>query len=295
MTTDTRSIQLSQATDAAYRAWAEAISLALDAIGITKTADTGQVDWTTNPARPTISTTPHYEIRYIDDSMHGTAPVYMRLEYGCDSNIARPAIAISWGTGSDGAGNLTGVWSSRAVYNGGANVWTLPSDMHSCSWDGGFMLVAGHNNSGTMISFVLSFDRTALSDGTLTGEGGIWGVMFASSSGISINWQRYSVSGSVSVSLASGDPVYALPAGMSNESFQVGSDIYLGLGHVWMPGEGIRYLTGTLCTGATDFSANSTFTADGYDGSHTWRALRGSSKTLSATSQHGGCICMRWE
>lgn len=99
------------ANDAGFRVWGKFLSDSFESGGWLKTADTGQVDWTT-VARPAINTAAGYEIRK-SPTQSGYTDFYLKIEYGSGSNVAYPAIWFTVGTGSDGAGTLTGTVSTR--------------------------------------------------------------------------------------------------------------------------------------------------------------------------------------
>jgi hypothetical protein len=103
-----------QSTDAAFRAWATWVAgvFAL-ASTWTNTADTGQINLTT-VTRPTVANTSQgYKIYSMNDTLQATKPVFVKIEFGSGSNAAYPALWLTIGTGSDGAGNLTGVLFPR--------------------------------------------------------------------------------------------------------------------------------------------------------------------------------------
>jgi hypothetical protein len=112
--------QPSVASEAEFRAWGQSISDALDAIGLIQTADTGQIDWTT-VGIPTISTVSGYEIWRFNDAAQTNAPVFIKIEYGAGSTLARPLIWITVGTGSNGSGTITTIWGSRTQMNSTGN------------------------------------------------------------------------------------------------------------------------------------------------------------------------------
>ena len=101
--------------DSDFRGWGSDLSAKLAAVGLVKTADTGQINWTT-VTRPGINTYAGYEIwRYPDSS------IFMKWEFGTGSGGATfPAVRVQVGTGSNGAGTLTGTVS-------GANIIHLTS------------------------------------------------------------------------------------------------------------------------------------------------------------------------
>lgn len=107
MTTQSWSTVISQATDAAFRVWGDELRTKLAATGLVRTADTGQIDWTT-VTRAAINTDAGYEIWRFDDVQQATAPIFLRLGYGSGSVTSRPRLRLEVGTGTDGAGTITG-------------------------------------------------------------------------------------------------------------------------------------------------------------------------------------------
>jgi len=94
-------------TDADFRQWGSAISAAMAAIGLTQASDTGQINWAT-VTHPAINTLGGYEIWRFNDSAQSTRPIYIRIEYRTGSVIDRPANSWTVGTGTNGAGTITG-------------------------------------------------------------------------------------------------------------------------------------------------------------------------------------------
>lgn len=108
MAVTTFSAAMTNATDAQFRAWGKAISDSLQAVGIVKTADSGQIDWATVAAPTAANTQMGYEIYRFNDTLQSTAPVFIKLAFGSGASINNPALWISVGTGSSGSGTLTG-------------------------------------------------------------------------------------------------------------------------------------------------------------------------------------------
>lgn len=107
-------------SDAALQSFLTAIDAAMVAAGIVQTADSGQF----NPAtivRPTVvNTVAGYRMYRFADTLQATKPVYIKMIVRTGGNSATwPAIYFMVGTGSDGAGNLTGQVSADngATYN----------------------------------------------------------------------------------------------------------------------------------------------------------------------------------
>lgn len=95
-------------TDAWWRRFKD-FSDFLTAAGFPKTADTGQVNWTTVTAPVAQSTYNDYEIRRFDDGAQSVNPVFMKIGFGYHtiSTYQNPHFRIEFGSGTDGAGNIT--------------------------------------------------------------------------------------------------------------------------------------------------------------------------------------------
>lgn len=107
-------------TDARHRALGIAINAAFAAIGLVQTADTGQANWATQTF-PTLGTyTGGYEIWRFNDALQGSAPIFFKIEYGSGNSGGSNGVnnnmqlRITWGTGSNGAGTITGPGSAVA-------------------------------------------------------------------------------------------------------------------------------------------------------------------------------------
>jgi hypothetical protein len=125
MTTATTTVIMSNSSNANFRAWGSWMSSTLTTLGFPKTADTGQVDWTTVTAPGAGSTSSGYEIRTFNDSLQSTSAVYFKLEWGSGTNASTPQMWITVGSGSDGAGTITGSATvARATITNGAFVAT---------------------------------------------------------------------------------------------------------------------------------------------------------------------------
>lgn len=106
MTTALTTTAISHTTDAEFRTWGLELSNMLTSVGLPKTADSGQVDWTT-ATRPATSSYV-YEIRYLNDSLHASRPCYIKIEYGTGTVATYPQIRISCATSTNGSGTLSG-------------------------------------------------------------------------------------------------------------------------------------------------------------------------------------------
>lgn len=134
---------INHTSDAGFRAWAQELDAAFVAAGWVNTTDTGQVDLTTM-LRPATNTVAGYKIYYYNDSLHGSAPIYMKVEYGTGAGATVPAWFVTSGAGSDGAGNLTGILSTRTVCNaiGVSPTSTVLNYRSYFTWGDGYFAVA---------------------------------------------------------------------------------------------------------------------------------------------------------
>lgn len=114
MATATANLTPTNASDATFRAWGSGISAQLAAMGLVQTGDTGQINWTTVLTPAAVSTSQGYEIWTFNDTLQATAPIYIKIEYGSGiTAAANPGLWFTFGTGSNGAGTLTGPISTR--------------------------------------------------------------------------------------------------------------------------------------------------------------------------------------
>lgn len=117
-------------TGAAFKAWAKMISDALAGVGLVKTGDTGQIDLVGGTFTPAVTTFAGYEIWRFNDAAQSGDPIFFKIEYGWGNPTSRPALRITIGTGSDGAGTIT---NSTTAVNAAAG--TTPSgtpELHIC-------------------------------------------------------------------------------------------------------------------------------------------------------------------
>lgn len=99
-------------TNASTRAWIQFIHDIFVAAGLIQTADTGQIPSIAALTTPAgASTSLGYEIWRFND---GLAAVYFKIEYGSTSGSANnPGVWLTIGTGSNGAGAITGILYAR--------------------------------------------------------------------------------------------------------------------------------------------------------------------------------------
>jgi len=161
-------------SDAAFRTLGLLISGALEAVGLIKTADTGQIDWGTVTKPTTTYAVAGYEIRTFPAGTLQTAnPLIVKVNYGSTNNSANVmGIQIQVGHATDGAGNFTGDYSDTySLYPSSSN-----SNGAQCyvSCDTEHLTIAlflGISGTTTNYSIVCSMDRLRDSDGVALDTG----------------------------------------------------------------------------------------------------------------------------
>jgi hypothetical protein len=154
-----------------FKSWAQAISTAFSTFGWLQSSDTGQVNWGTISAVPS-SAAFVYEIWQPND---GLTNFYAKVEYGNFYGTNSPCIRVTLGTGTNGAGTLTGFVTSAFPV---ANVALTPpstSTTYECDFTGGagrmgvMMWRVGGNNSTQVFAIERSVDSSgAYTSGSIT-------------------------------------------------------------------------------------------------------------------------------
>jgi hypothetical protein len=125
MTTATTTTVVNQTTVAAFRVWiAEVKTMIFTTLGVTNTADTGQIN-TATVTIPAVNTAAGYLIGRFNDTAQATSPVFFKLEFGTGNNVGDPCMWITVGTGSNGAGTITGVVMTRVYIGSGTPISTV--------------------------------------------------------------------------------------------------------------------------------------------------------------------------
>ncbi len=156
-------------SDALFRLWGKGLSDAMELVGFTKTADTGQIDWTTVAAPVAGSTYQGYEIRQFTDAIQSTVPILVKLEYGSNTTTGGVGVCIriTVGSASDGGGTLTGDVSAYFYITSGNSTTPLTSYISS---DGGRInLALWVSNTNYCCAFWI--ERLKDSNGAATDDG----------------------------------------------------------------------------------------------------------------------------
>jgi hypothetical protein len=178
MATSFTNTPIAHTNDAEFRAWGSEVSGQLSSVGttsscLTQTADTGQINWVT-VNRPGTNTAAGYEIWQLTDSLGVSAPIYLKIEYGTASTN-QPGMWITVGTGTNGAGTLTGSTSTRMAWHQGSTpgstVLSYPNYVSNEEGHVGVFLKGGSASSSTRPMGFFAVERPCDPDGTMRSDG----------------------------------------------------------------------------------------------------------------------------
>lgn len=161
-------LQMSNSTDALWRAWVQFVDDTFTGGGWVVTADTGQLTISTS-THPTLTNTGvGYRMYRMDDSLQATAPVFCKVTYGSGAAANNPAMSMQFGTGSDGAGAITGSLGTITVGTG-ANAVVACNSYGSAGTNRVHLLM--FTRAGANDLMCCSVERTKDSTGVDTGDG----------------------------------------------------------------------------------------------------------------------------
>lgn len=175
MTTNTYTTLVAHTTDAEFRAWGSALAASLATAGLVQTADTGQINWATVTRTASTNVAQGYEIYRFNDALQGTYPLFLKIEYGTGGSTTGPGMWLTVGTGTNGAGTLTGTASTRVTLHGNnapaSTVTAYPT--YVCVKNGyvGVILKAGGLSSTPNAICFFAVARTVDDTGAETGDG----------------------------------------------------------------------------------------------------------------------------
>ena len=220
MATDNWTSEAFLSDNTEFQTWAQRIHTAITGVGITNTSDTGQVDLTT-AARPSAGSYAGYKIYRFSDTLQATKPIFIKIEYGVGSAQDRPAMRVSTGTGTNGAGTLSGQLSGSRVITPGSSRADEDTAANFASGDTNRLALALNlitSGAGTF-GMVWVVERSHDEDGTDNGDF----CSFASIGTGGAGHQPIPFTGTVP------SLVTALPCLIPNrnDTFGTGGDIYL--------------------------------------------------------------------
>lgn len=179
MSTQSWSSRLRHDSDATYQEWRDEL---ITKLGLLVTAGALAADETNiTPgagARPGTNTEQGYAVFHLDDSLHGTAPVYIRFGFGTGSGTTTPRLQATVGTSTNGSGVLGGTALSTiaSIVGSAAQTGDTPRQSY-LSGNDGFLGLSWKVGAGASEgSFFIC--RTCDSDGAISATGSLahWGV-----------------------------------------------------------------------------------------------------------------------
>lgn len=167
----TWSTPIEHSSDATFRVWGSDLSSKFAAAGLVQTADTGQINWAT-VTRPGAIAFAGYEIWRFADALQAAAPVFVKVEYGTSNNAATPALRLSVGTATNGAGTLTGLVTSQLLSYAATTLASTTTNYPSyITHSPGFFGLAfklGAASGGTLSLMGFTVQRSVNNSGTPT-------------------------------------------------------------------------------------------------------------------------------
>lgn len=259
MTTQSWSARVRHDSDATFREWGSDFAAKLAAVGLVQTSDTGQINWVT-VTRPGINTNAGYEIWRFNDTQQGTAPIYLRIDYGTGSGATSPRMLFTVGTGSNGSGTITGtaLSTARNVHGGTAQATDTARQSYMCAVDGFFGFDWKVGAGITEASFFICRTCDATGAPTATGAMVHWGVG-ASNSVTARQAFRFAAT---AVAYAAQTAAEAAALGLSPQqpsATSVGADIQVFLG--WTITPRVEPLFGVCGVYNTELVPGGTFSA----------------------------------
>ncbi len=256
----TISADIGHASQPAQAIWYQTLMTLLDECNpsiLTRTADTGQYVAGGAVTR-SINVTADYLIYKLSD---GLGPdLYIKIAMGCGHNIVTPAIRISVGLGTDGAGSLTGILLSSPLQASSSVTTHFPVETRNSTAvviPGQIAVAIGVDaiRRPTIAGFIIS--RPTDVDGNWTNEAGVCVLLVMSIVGATNIYQQAALGGLLGVSNGN----YSVLGPMPNiaGSWAVNGEVQPGALYHSMPH--YRPHTGAAMLSLADISLNTQFEA----------------------------------
>jgi hypothetical protein len=299
MTTRSFSTRIRHSTDAYFQEWATELHDELIAAGLVQTSDTGQLASPVVAARGADGSSAGYWIFRFNDSLQGSAPIFLRVEPGTllGGGNSYPKCKIQVGTGTDGAGTLTGLVSTNTGDQ--QNFWgfnQLDTDTAYltliCHTAGFFGINYKCGTGGADGLFIVA--RTVDGSGTPTALGAIavWGQ---SNTTLRVSQAfRFAATGVVYALKGQQSEIALGISPQAPTSSAVGSDFQAYLGYTITPQ--VNPLHGVCGVYDTEVPHGTTFSATLVGSTaHTYIGLRKDSGCFTPNANTGVKFAMLWE
>jgi hypothetical protein len=284
----------SNSTTALFRAWVQFIEDTIVTTGgWVNTADTGQLNIASAAIPTATNQKSGYRVYRMNDALQATNPVFMRIDFGSGASINNPSIWITVGTGSDGAGVITGI-----RFNGGAQsspttgaISSNPSAVNRSygSADSARLQLGMFIQSTVGLVLLFSIERTRNADGTLNGTGVIMAYRDAGASYLNVNQV-------ILLNPTGAQPFKETPKYVISDAnpSAFGSDVGVGvliplIGVAQPPGVGI------VIVRAADFAAEAQFSMTIYGAARNYVQLNSFSVTQLTGQDSNARVCIRYD
>ena len=167
--------------DTEFRAWAQVIHDKLVACGQTQTSDTGQINLVTVAKPAGTNTAAGYEIFRFNDTLQATAPLFYKVEYGTAAAATTPSIWIQVGSGTNGAGTLTGLLSTRVQLIPAASSTGTTKNVYASGANNRIWLAGGIDWASNANTYQFQIERTKDASGADTADGYYLQMLWGSS------------------------------------------------------------------------------------------------------------------
>jgi len=200
----------------------------LTGAGWVQTGDTGQQSSASWPAISGTNTANGYQVWRMADALQGSYPVYMKVELGSGSVAGVIAFWITIGTGSSGAGAITGTLLARTQFGNYSNLSTTAFPSFGSGSTSRFNWALWLNLATSNSAFYFGVERSKDGTGADTNVGLIINSMGGTTSPQQFWTQYIPFSGTV---------VAAKQAFISGlDSYYIGGTLSDGLGNISMIG-----------------------------------------------------------
>jgi hypothetical protein len=274
-------------TDAHFRNWAQFIEDTLVTTGgWVVTGDTGQ----TAPGsltHPTVANTKQgYRIYRMADTLQSTNPVFVRIDFGSGPATTIPGIWLTIGTGSDGAGAITGtVWngggSATANIAGNTSSSTQVNNCYGSADTNRVTIGMFVQASNAAFDLVFGIERTKDATGADTGTGLLLAYTFAGAQ--VVGRSRFLILAGGTQPTEENGLSYILTRQNPSETF--GSDIGCG---ILIHFKGVAQQPGTnfMMVNSNDVSAEGQFSMTLYGATRTYQHMNtlATQKALSGSN-----------
>lgn len=297
MTTQSWSSRIRHDSDAVFREWGAELNAKLSAVGLVQTSDTGQINWAT-VLKPGTNTDAGYEIWRFNDSLQATAPIYIRFDFGTTATaVTQPRIKATVGTGTNGAGTLTGTALTTArIINGNlASTSDTARQSYMCCVSGFF----GMNwkvGAASCASFFVA--RTVDSAGAPTATGAM--VNWSSGQATAITARQALRFAATAAAFTAQTTNEAAALGMNYQaptSTLVGADIQVAV--AWTITPRVEPLVGVCGVLKSEAAAGGTFSFTPVGATSrtylTWSDEGGPFSAINVSTAGGLSVAMLWE